>query len=131
MTHKVVKTEAEWETMLTPEQYRVCRCSETEPAFTGAYWDCHEQGVYHCACCGSPLFSSEAKFDSGSGWPSFYQPVSEEAITRHRDLSHQMLRTEIRCAACHAHLGHVFPDGPVPTGLRYCLNSIALDLKSR
>lgn len=128
MSKKVIKTTAEWQAELSPEEFRICREKGTEPAFSGRYFDEHGQGIYRCRCCGEPLFSSEAKYDSGSGWPSFWQPVSEGVVGEHRDTSHGMIRTEIVCRSCDAHLGHVFPDGPRPTGLRYCVNSASLML---
>jgi peptide-methionine (R)-S-oxide reductase len=118
--------EDEWRQRLTPEQYRVCRQGGTEPPFTGPWLDSHEPGIFHCVCCGAALFPATAKFDSGSGWPSFTGPVSTEAVTELRDQSLGMVRTEVRCAGCDAHLGHVFPDGPEPTGLRYCINGVCL-----
>ena len=123
---KIEKDESEWRAQLTPEQFEVTRRAGTEQAFTGPHWDTKDPGLYSCVCCGEPLFVSEAKFESGTGWPSFYAPVSETALEAREDNSHLMRRTEIRCARCEAHLGHVFPDGPQPTGLRYCMNGTAL-----
>ncbi len=125
-TKKVSKSEGEWKQELTPEQFHVTREHGTERAFTGPYWDNKEPGVYSCVCCGAPLFEGETKFDSGTGWPSFFAPIAEAAVSAHEDGSHSMRRTEVRCAACDAHLGHVFPDGPKPTGQRFCMNGHAL-----
>jgi peptide-methionine (R)-S-oxide reductase len=128
--HRVEKTDAEWRQELTPEQYQVLRKQGTERPFTGKYWNVKDDGIYRCAGCGTELFSSDTKFESGSGWPSFYEPAVAENVEVHRDTSHGMIRTEVRCANCGGHLGHVFDDGPNPTGLRFCINSCSLDLQT-
>jgi peptide-methionine (R)-S-oxide reductase len=129
MSPEVMKTDEEWQKELTPEQYQVLREAGTERAFTGEYWDCHEDGVYRCAACGAELFRSDTKFDSGTGWPSFTEPIVAEAVELRNDSSHGMARTEVVCRRCGGHLGHVFDDGPGPTGERYCMNSLSLDLE--
>ena len=127
--NSLTKSDDEWRQELTPEQYQVCRCGGTEAPFSGRYWNTKTKGTYLCAACKAPLFSSETKYESGSGWPSFYAALGEEAVTEKTDTSHGMVRTEILCARCESHLGHVFPDGPPPTGLRYCTNSASLELE--
>jgi peptide-methionine (R)-S-oxide reductase len=129
MSEQFPQTDAEWQEKLAPEQFQILRCSATEPAFTGAYWDTKDAGIYRCAGCGTELFRSEAKYDSGTGWPSFYEALDPDLVALVEDRSHGMMRTEVKCANCDGHLGHLFPDGPQPTGMRYCMNSAALDLQ--
>ena len=131
MTEKLTLSEQEWLEKLGPEKYHILREAGTERAFTGKYEQNKAQGLYKCAGCGAPLFSSETKYNSGSGWPSYYQPLDPAAVDEHSDMSHGMVRTEVRCAKCEGHLGHVFPDGPAPTGLRYCINSASLDFEGK
>ena len=131
MSEKVVKSDAEWRKILAPEQFDVCRNKGTERAFTGIYWECNDEGVYRCACCESELFGSEAKYDSGTGWPSFTTPLDPERVRAQPDADHGLHRVEVVCSRCDSHLGHVFEDGPDPTGQRFCMNSCALDLERK
>lgn len=131
LVERVVKSDEEWKAILSSESFHVARKKGTEMAFTGRYHDCHEDGIYQCVCCGTDLFDSKTKFESGTGWPSFFEPIAPENVTTKRDLSMLMIRTEVLCARCGAHLGHVFDDGPPPTGMRYCMNSASLKLVKR
>jgi peptide-methionine (R)-S-oxide reductase len=126
---KIVKPDAQWRAELSPEQYQVTRLKGTERAFTGRYWDTTTHGIYRCVCCGTALFASDTKFDAGCGWPSYFEPINPDYVREEPDTSHGMVRTEVMCAICDAHLGHVFPDGPPPTGLRYCINSLSLNFE--
>ncbi|MDX2189422.1 MAG: peptide-methionine (R)-S-oxide reductase MsrB [Bacteroidota bacterium] len=129
--YEIQKSESEWKTLLSPEQYNVCRGKGTERAFTGKYWDHHEKGIYKCVACGESLFASDTKFESGTGWPSFYEALDKNKIKEIKDNSYGMVRIEVVCKKCGSHLGHVFPDGPKPTGMRYCINSVSLDFEKK
>ena len=131
MTEKISKNDTEWQQQLSPDQFRICRKNGTEPAFSGNYWNTKETGTYQCVCCGNELFDSNSKFDSGTGWPSFYQAINPEQVATKKDSSLFMQRTEVLCNKCDSHLGHVFPDGPQPTGLRFCINSVSLEFKKK
>ena len=131
MTEKILKNDDEWRQQLSPDQFRICREKGTEPAFSGNYWNTKETGTYQCVCCGNQLFDSNSKFDSGTGWPSFYQAINSDQVATKEDSSLFMRRTEVLCNKCDSHLGHVFPDGPQPTGLRFCINSASLELKKK